>query len=96
MITYARRVDTTIARGRTDAKYYDLVVLDYGPHAGQFAIIDSICPPGRPDHIREILSKSEALTRLQSWQHWEHNKSDGSSGQIWADGKKWLSQAAVH
>jgi hypothetical protein len=96
MITHARRVDTTITRGRTDAKYYELVVLDYAPHAGQFAIIDSMCPPGRPDHIREILSKNEALTRLQGWQHWEPNKSDGNSSQIWADGKKWLRQAAVY
>jgi hypothetical protein len=93
MKTFARKVMVTPQRkGRRQANYTDLVLLDHGAHAGEYALIDPLCPPTRPEYIRVLLSPDEALQRLKSWEHQKRPASDGSTSQIFPDGQTWLQQ----
>jgi hypothetical protein len=97
MIIYARKVEVVIQpRGRRLADYYDLVKLDFGPHKGEYAIVDPICPSTQPNFIRELLTPEEALRRLHAWPHAERPDGNGSVSQVTMDGQRWLKAATVH
>jgi len=93
MLTFARRVDTQIVKGRTLAEYFDLVRLSFGSMG--YALVRGNVPTTRADFVRQELSEAEALALLREWEHWPRNKPNGEHSSVWPDGRRWLREAGA-
>jgi hypothetical protein len=101
MLTFARLVVVTPApKGKRNAVYTDLVRLNHGDHAGEYALIDPLCPPQEEGYIKALLTPDEALARLQAWEHQEYTyessrqaMTEGTISQVFPEGQQWLKNA---
>jgi hypothetical protein len=100
MRIFARKVVVTPApKGRRNAVYIDLVQLNFGDHAGEYALVDGVLPPQDPNYIKALLTADEALERLRVWEHQEYSyensrqaMTSGTISQVFPDGQKWLDE----